>query len=199
MNSDTDDVYPTQVKDEVINLPVLSSERVHEGMVWNIVAEEVDLGSAGVVRREFTDHTGAVAILALDPDERVLLLRQYRHPVRSMLWELPAGLLDEAGEPWLQAAQRELAEEADIRARTWHTLADYYTSPGGSDEFIRIYLARDLLPVPEQERHERQAEEAGMVPLWVPLDDAVSTVLSGDLHNSSTAVGLLAAHIEVGS
>lgn len=183
------------ISDAVADLPVSLSERVYEGMVWNIRAEVVDLGAAGQVRREFKEHTGAVAILALNENDEVLLLRQYRHPVRSYLWELPAGLLDVPGEPWLAAAQRELAEEADLVARRWDTLADFYTSPGGSDEFIRIFLARDLHPVPPEHRHEREGEEADMVPAWLPLAEAVELVLAGELHNPHTAIGVLSAHL----
>lgn len=184
-----------QISDEIAELPVTASERVFTGMVWNIHAETVDLGDGGMVRREFMAHTGAVAVLALNDAGEVLLLKQYRHPVRSYLWELPAGLLDVPGEPWLDAAQRELAEESDLRAQTWHTLADFYTSPGGSDEFIRIYLARGISEVPEAQRHVREAEEAGMVPVWVPLARAAELVLAGRIHNPSTVIGILAAHL----
>ncbi len=155
--------------------------------------ESVDLGERGVVTREFVDHPGAVAIIVLDEDERVLLLHQYRHPVRRELWEPPAGLLDVDGEDAQAAAARELLEEADLRAARWDVLADYYTSPGGSNEALRVFLARDLSPVPEAERHEREAEELGMELRWVPLDEAVSAVLAGDLHNPSAVVGILAA------
>ncbi len=183
------------ISDRVADLPVTESERVYQGMVWNIRSEEVDLGSSGVVRREFMEHTGAVAILALNEREEVLLLRQYRHPVRSYLWELPAGLLDLPGESWIEGARRELAEEADLIATRWDTLVDFYTSPGGSDEFIRIYLARDLREVPERQRHTREAEEADMVPVWVPLQEAAELALAGNLHNPSTVLGILAAQV----
>jgi len=180
--------------DELAWLPIPRSERVYAGRVWNIRSEDVDLGEGGVVTREFMEHTGAVAILALNDAGEVLLLRQYRHPVQSYLWELPAGLLDVPGEPWLTAAQREFAEEADLEAQEWHTLVDIYTSPGGSDEFIRIYLARGIRPVPPEQRHVREAEEADLVPVWVPLGEAVQRVFAGDLHNSPAALGILAAH-----
>lgn len=180
--------------DQVTRLPITSSERVYTGAVWNVLRERVDLGAAGEVTREFVEHTGAVAVLALDAQNRVLLLDQYRHPVRSVLWELPAGLLDVPGESLVAAAQRELAEEADLHAETWHTLADFYTSPGGSDEFIRIFLARGVALVPEESRHERQAEEAAMQPHWIPLEEAVVAVMAGRIHNPSTALGILAAH-----
>ncbi|HLS01700.1 MAG TPA: NUDIX hydrolase [Beutenbergiaceae bacterium] len=184
-----------RVCDEPVALPVVESTRAYQGMVWNVRSEVVDLGESGQVRREFIDHTGAVAILALDEHDHVLLLRQYRHPVRSHLWELPAGLLDEPEESWVEAAKRELYEEADLRAQRWFTLADFYTSPGASDETMRVFLARDLSRVAEQDRYVREAEEADMIATWVPLDEAVNLVLTGSLHNPATVVGVMAAHL----
>lgn len=181
--------------DEPVSLPAGDLTEIHCGYVMDLVAQRVDLGAGGQVLREYVRHPGAVAILTLDDDNRVLLLRQYRHPVRSYLWEVPAGLLDVAGESLRTAAERELAEEADLRARRWETLADFYTSPGGSDEAIRVFLARDLTPVPIGERHTREAEEADMRPHWLPLDEAVAAVLEGRIHNPSTVTGILAARI----
>ncbi|MFC8924031.1 NUDIX domain-containing protein [Cellulosimicrobium sp. NPDC057127] len=182
---------------EVVDLPaprpVLSTGLVHEGRVFDLRADDVDLGEGGRVTREYLDHPGAVAVVALDDDDRVLLLRQYRHPVRRELWEPPAGLLDVEGEDARDAAARELAEEADLRAGRWDVLVDYYTSPGGSNEALRVFLARDLSPVPEYERHEREAEERDMEARWVPLDDVVAAVLAGQVHNPSAVVGILAA------
>ncbi|MFJ4109135.1 NUDIX domain-containing protein [Oerskovia enterophila] len=172
----------------------VSEARVlHAGRIFDLRSEQVDLGEGGVVTREFVDHPGAVAIVALDEDERVLLLHQYRHPVRRELWEPPAGLLDVDGEDAQVAAARELLEETDLRAARWDVLADYYTTPGGSNEALRVFLARDLSEVPAAERHVREAEELGMELRWVPLDEAVSAVLAGDLHNPSAVVGVLAA------
>lgn len=172
--------------------PVLTHTDLHHGKIWDLVADEVDLGASQVVR-EYLAHPGAVAVIALDEADRVLLLRQYRHPVRSELWEPPAGLRDIDGEPPHVTAARELEEEADLRAATWHLLADLYTTPGGSDERILVYLARDVTEVPEAERFAREDEEAEMVPAWVPLDEAVTAVLSGRLLSPSAVVGILAA------
>jgi ADP-ribose pyrophosphatase len=138
-------------------------------------------------------HTGAVGIVALDDQDRVLMVRQYRHPVRSYLWEPPAGLLDVDGEDPLETARRELAEEGDLRADEWHVLVDFYNSPGGSTEAFRCYLARDLHPVPEPERHEREGEERDMHTAWLPLDEARELVLAGRLHNPTAVTGVLAA------
>ncbi|HEY0186312.1 MAG TPA: NUDIX hydrolase [Cellulomonas sp.] len=172
--------------------PVLAHTDLHHGRVWDLVSETVDLGETQVVR-EFVAHPGAVAVIVLDEADRVLLLRQYRHPVRAELWEPPAGLRDVAGEPPHLTAARELAEEADLRAATWHLLTELCTTPGGSDEQILVYLARDVSPVPVDERFVREDEEAGMVPRWVPLDEAVEAVLAGRLHSPTAVVGVLAA------
>jgi 8-oxo-dGDP phosphatase len=172
---------------------VVHSELLHRGMIWDLVRDTVDLGDAGTVRREYVRHPGAVSVIALDDDDRVLLLRQYRHPVGQELWEPPAGLLDVPGEALQAAAARELAEEADLVAGRWWTLVDYASSPGGSDEALRVFLARDLRAVPEEERHLREAEEHGMPVAWVPLDEAVHAVLQGRVHNPSAVIGVLAA------
>ncbi len=173
--------------------PVRESVLVHRGPVVDLVRESVDLGAAGLVRREFLRHPGAVGVLALDEADRVLFVRQYRHPVGAELWELPAGLLDVPGEPPLEAARRELAEEGDLRAGTWAVLVDWYSSPGGMSEAMRLYLARDLQVLPAQHRHVRTEEEQDMVQAWVTLDEARDAVLSGRLHNSGAVVGVLAA------
>lgn len=182
------------VRDEPADLPTTDREVLHQGKVFDLVGEHVDLGTGGVVYREFLDHPGAVAVVALDEADRVALVRQYRHPVRAYLWEVPAGLLDVPGEPLLLAAQRELAEEADLRAARWHTLVDFCTTPGGSDEHIRIFLARDLTEVPAADRFQREAEELDMPLRWVALDEALAGVLAGWIHNPSAVAGVLAAH-----
>jgi 8-oxo-dGTP pyrophosphatase MutT (NUDIX family) len=172
---------------------IVDSQLIHHGAVWDLMAERVDLGEAGVVRREFLHHPGAVTVLALDDQEQVLLIQQYRHPVRMELWELPAGLLDIAGEEPLDGAKRELAEEADLKADRWDLLVDWFNSPGGSDEAVRVFLARDVHPVPDHELHQRTEEELGMVARWVPLNEARDAVLAGQIHNPGSVVGILAA------
>lgn len=172
-----------------------SSARVYSGRIWDVVTETFEFpNNDEPLTRDFIDHTGAVSVVVLDEQQRVLLQRQYRHPVGMRLWEIPAGLLDVAGEHPLHAAQRELAEEADLTARTWHVLTDFFNTPGYSTEAQRVFLARGLGEVPEDERHERVHEEADMESAWVPLNDAVGLVLSGQLHNPSAVVGILAAH-----
>lgn len=178
------------LRDESHPVEVVSSERAFAGKVWDIRRETFRYGDGEVVR-EFVDHTGAVAVLALDADERVLLIQQYRHPIGERDWELPAGLLDIAGEDPAVAAGRELEEEADLVAGSLQLLTEFYTTPGGSNESIRIYLARNLTATAEA--FARAEEEADILVEWVPLDDAVAAVLDGRLHNSILMLGVLTA------
>lgn len=172
---------------------VEETETAFEGKVWDVTRESFRMHEGGEhLVREFIRHPGAVAIVALDDRDRVRMIRQYRHPVGQELWEIPAGLLDVPGEPMVAAAQRELAEEADLVAGRWDVLVDFYTTPGSSSERIRVFLARELTEVAEDQRHERTGEEAGMPLAWVPVSEALDAVLSGRVRNPSTAIGLLA-------
>jgi ADP-ribose pyrophosphatase len=173
--------------------PVVSRELRYRGMKWDVVTDTVRLDAETVVQRDVVVHPGAVGVVALDEHERVLLLRQYRHPVASELWELPAGLLDVPGEAALDCAHRELFEEAHLRAGRWHVLVDVFSSPGMSGEAYRIFVARDVAEVPEPERHRAQHEERDMPTRWLTLDDATGAVMSGAIHNAMAVVGILAA------
>ena len=183
------------IKDTPAAWPVVSSSEQFRGRLVTVRADKVRMPGSNVAEREVVLHPGAVAILALDDAGQVLVIRQYRHPVSRLLWEIPAGLRDVAGEsPW-NAARRELLEEAGYRARDWRVLADYYSSPGFTTERLRIFLARELEFVPPGERDfVAQDEEAQLVPAWLPLDEAVRKVLAGDLHNGATALGILASY-----
>jgi 8-oxo-dGTP pyrophosphatase MutT (NUDIX family) len=175
--------------------PVVSTAELARGRLVTVRTDKVRTPDNQVAERDVVLHPGAVAVLALDDAERVLLIRQYRHPVGRLLWEIPAGLRDVSGEPPWATARRELLEEAGYQARDWRVLADYYTSPGFSTERLRVFLARDLEHVPEAERDfVPEAEEAHLLSAWLPLDEAVRKVFAGDLHNGVTAVGLLAAY-----
>jgi ADP-ribose pyrophosphatase len=157
--------------------------------------DKVRFPDNSLAERDVVIHPGAVGVLALDDADRVLMIRQYRHPVGRLLWEIPAGLRDVRGEaPW-RTAQRELAEEAGYRARDWHALIDYFSSPGYSTERLRIFLARDLEIIPEAERDfVPEHEEAQLLTDWVPLAEAVRLVLAGELHNGPAAAGVLAGY-----
>lgn len=144
-----------------------------------------------VAKREVVEHYGAVAVAAVDETGRVAMVYQYRHPVGRRLWELPAGLLDEPGEDPVVAAARELGEETGLTAQRWDVLVDLISSPGFSDEALRVYLARGLSDVGRPEGHD---EEADMEVHWVHVKDAVQQVLSGEIVNSTAVAGILAAH-----
>lgn len=183
-----------QVSDAPSPRRLLSTEKVYEGRIWDVVSDSFQLSETGdALTRDYIDHPGAVAVLPMNDAGEVLLIRQYRHPVGMDLWEIPAGLLDVEGEDFVVGAARELAEEADLAAAKWNVLADFFNSPGSSSEAIRIYLARDLTQVPHHDRHERTDEEAEIEFHWIALDEAVAAVLGGRLHNPSAVVGILAA------
>jgi 8-oxo-dGDP phosphatase len=175
--------------------PVVSSAELLRTWLITVRSDKVRLPDNQMAEREVVTHPGAVAVLALDEQDRILLIRQYRHPVGRLLWEIPAGLRDVAGEdPWA-TARRELVEEVGYRARDWRVLADYFSSPGFTTERLRVYLARDLELVPEAERDfVPKDEEAFLVTSWLPLEAAVAKVLAGELHNGTTALGILAGY-----
>ncbi|HEX6469223.1 MAG TPA: NUDIX hydrolase [Streptosporangiaceae bacterium] len=186
-----------EVRDTRERWRVVGSREGFQGRLIEVRVDEVMMPNGArseVAEREFVRHPGAVGVLALDADDRVLLIRQYRHPVGYRLWEAPAGLRDVAGEPLHATAQRELTEEAGYRAGTWHVLVDSFTSPGMSDERMRIFLARDLSAAPAPDGFRRIHEEADLPVAWIPLDEAVTKVLSGDIHNPTAAMGILAAY-----
>lgn len=172
--------------------PVSARGRVHHGMVFDIVRDTIEFAPGVQFDREYMRHPGAVAVLAVDEQDRVLLIRQYRHPVGHELWEIPAGLLDMAGEAPHRGALRELAEETGHSAASLSTLVDLRPSPGGSDEVIRIYLATGTAPLGAEDDFVRTDEEAEIELRWVPLADAVAAILDGDLTNATTIAGVLA-------
>ena len=187
-----DEDWTGPVADTPDTRPILDSQSRFHGRIWSVRSDTVDFDGHHVVR-DVLLHLGAVAVIALDEAERVLLIRQYRHPVAMSLFEPPAGLLDVPGEPPWQTAARELVEEAGYRAGSWHTLVDMLNSPGGSSEAIRVYLARDLEPLPDGRQHTGEAEEGHLPRAWVPLDEAVGLVLAGTIQSPSAVCGILAA------
>jgi 8-oxo-dGTP pyrophosphatase MutT (NUDIX family) len=174
---------------------VTKTEVPFVGKIWNIVRESFDYNGVSLVR-EFVQHPGAVAILAIDEQQRVLLIRQYRHPVRSYLWEIPAGLLDIPGEPRIDAAKRELLEETGYQAETWSELTNFMTTPGGNDEVITIFLAQNLKHVGHD--LELEGEETDMLVEWFPLSEALQSVLSWQMQSPSAVVGIMAAAFKLG-
>lgn len=176
---------------------VIASRIVFVGRVTSMRSDQVAMPGGVSSQRDVVELPGAVGIVALDDKGRVLLVRQYRHPVQRRLWEIPAGLLDSPVESAARAAERELFEEGHLRAAEWFTLVDTLTSPGMSDETVRIFLARDLTEIPVSERHVGVHEEAEMEMAWVPLDSAVERCFSGELENGITVAGLMSAQLAI--
>jgi 8-oxo-dGDP phosphatase len=173
--------------------PVAATEEHFKSWLICVRTDKVRLPDGHQVARTVVGHIGAVAVLALDDQDRVLMIRQYRHPVGRQLWEIPAGLRDVTGEALVDTARRELLEETAHTAREWHALLDSYSSPGISGERIRIFLARGIAAA--ESDYERKGEEKFLEIAWVPLAEAVEAALAGNLHNGSTIQGLLAANV----
>ena len=171
----------------------LSRTERYAGPIFTVYTDTVSMSGGRTAERDLTENKGAVGVVALDDLGRVVLIRQYRHPVRRRLWELPAGLRDVRGEDPAVTAARELAEEADLRAARFDLLVDLHTTPGFANEMIRLFLARDLAPVPAGERHARTDEEADIEIAWFDLDEAIAMVLRGEITNAAAVGGLLAA------
>ncbi|RRE00787.1 NUDIX domain-containing protein [Mycobacteroides abscessus] len=173
----------------------LESEPVYMGGILALRRDRVAMPGGRSATREVVEHYGAVAVAAVDEAGRVALVYQYRHPLGHRLWELPAGLLDIAGEDSQRAAARELLEEAGIEAGTWRVLVDAAASPGFTDEVVRVFLATGLSHPGRGESHD---EEADMTVHWVPLSEAVSMVMAGEVVNAIAVAGILATHVALG-
>jgi 8-oxo-dGDP phosphatase len=173
--------------------PVASTREEFSSRLITVRTDKVQLPDRHYAERTVVSHIGAVAVFALDDQDRVLMIRQYRHPAGRELWEIPAGLRDVKGEALVDTARRELVEETGHAAREWHSLIDSYASPGISSERIRIFLARGLSPV--ESDYQREGEEKFLRTAWVPLAEAVQAALAGELHNGATVQAVLGGHI----
>lgn len=178
------------LRDEPFEADVTASELVYAGRVWDVRSDTVRYGDGEIVR-QYVDHPGAAAVVAVDDEERVLLIQQYRHPIRHRDWEIPAGLLDVAGEPPIDTARRELAEEADLVAASIEPLVSVFTTPGGNDEVVHVFLARELTSA--SATFARTDEEADIRLEWVALADVVDGILAGRMRNGILVAGVLAA------
>lgn len=175
--------------DRKVEIPATASRLLHQGMVWDLVSETFDyLGQE--LTREFISHPGAVAVIAINEREEILLLEQYRRPVGKFLLEVPAGLLDEPGESRLDCAKRELLEEASMVANHWDELITFYTTPGGSTEDITVFIAKDIREV--SSNYEPTGEEKDMPKHWIAVKEAAEMVLQSKIMSPSAVVGILA-------
>ena len=167
----------------------ISLEQAFVGKVWNVVRKTFSFQDEVLVR-EYISHRGAVAVLALNDKDEVLLMKQYRAPINAFLFEMPAGLRDFDGEDDLVAAKRELAEEADYEAADWAHLHSFYTTPGSSSEIIEIFIAKELSK--NQVQFDRTGEERGMIPIWVPFSQVLEAVMDSKLKSPTLVVAVLA-------
>ncbi|MFC6010942.1 NUDIX domain-containing protein [Nocardia lasii] len=167
----------------------VSSRMLYSGAILALRQDQVRMPDGRVAEREVIEHHGAVAVLAIDDDGKVVLIRQYRHPIGTRLLELPAGLLDIDGEDPLTAAKRELAEETGLAAEQWSVLVDVALSPGFTDEALRVFFATGLSVT---DRPDPEHEEADLELVRLPLDEAVRAALSGEIVNATAVAGVLA-------
>jgi 8-oxo-dGTP pyrophosphatase MutT (NUDIX family) len=175
--------------DQSVEIASIKKTLLHKGMVWDLVSETFEFNGVELTR-EYVDHTGAVAVLAFNEKEELLLMKQYRRPVGKFLMELPAGLLDVPGESLLDCAKRELAEEASLDAASWSELISFHTTPGGNNEAITIFVAKELSET--NLVFEATGEEADMPKSWVPINEALNLVLTGQIMSPSAVVGIMA-------
>lgn len=183
-----------EVTDEPLSWPVRSHTLLGGGIVSDFVRDEVLTPAGELMKRDYLVHPGAVGIIALDDAERVVVVRQLRHPVGYRLIEPPAGLIDAGEASWLATAQRELAEEVELAASDWRILVDYMTSPGCLQETLRVFLARGLTHVGRPEGFTVEHEEADMEVCLIALDELVEAIYDGRIQNPTMVVGALAAH-----
>ena len=188
-----------ELADQAEDWPVVEHRLLAAGRVTDFVEDAVRTPNGEIMRRQYTLHPGAVGVIALDEDERIAVVLQYRHPVAHRLVEPPAGLLDQDGEDPLVAAQRELAEEAGLAASDWRVLVDLFTSPGATQESVRVYLARGLSVVAWPDGFEPESEEASMEVAWAGRADLVDAILAGRLQNPVMVSGVLALEAAIAS
>lgn len=181
--------------DQPVEIPATSSQLIHKGMVWDLVSDTFDFNGEQLTR-EYVKHTGAVAVLTINEKDELLLLKQYRRPVGSFLMEFPAGLLDVPGEPKLDCAKRELAEEANLKASHWEELISFHATPGGNSETITVFVAKGLSDAASD--YVASGEEKNMPQSWVPITEALESVLRSEIKSPTAVVGIMAYALKTG-
>jgi ADP-ribose pyrophosphatase len=182
-------------KDQPVDIAALSSSLIHKGMVWDLVSDTFDFNGEKLTR-EYVKHTGAVAVLTINDNNELLLMKQYRRPVGSFLMEFPAGLLDVPGEAKIDCAKRELAEEANLAASSWEELISFHATPGGNSETITIFVAKGLSNAKSD--YVTSGEEKDMPQTWVPIQEALESVLHSDIKSPTAVVGIMAYALKTG-
>jgi len=177
-------------KDQDFVTQISDRKTVFQGMIWNVVSETFEFADQ-TLTREYVEHPGAVAVLAVNAANEVLMIRQFRQPVRKYLWEIPAGLLDIPGESLEAAALRELHEETGYQSKKLSHLIDFFTTPGGNNEMIRIFMAQELEFVGRPVNQE--GEERDLQIEWIPFNEVLSSILQSEVKSPSAVVAVLAA------
>lgn len=188
-------IAPAGHRDSAHAWPVAASTPRFDSGFLSVRTDAILDGAGQAHDRVVVQPCGAVGVLAVDDDDRILLVEQYRHPVGARLLEIPAGTLDVRGEDARSAAERELIEEGDVVAESWQELFTMAATPGYSTEKWTLFRATRLRPVPQGERIERHAEEAELLQWWMPLDDAVEAVFAGRISDALTVAGILAEKV----
>lgn len=170
-------------------------EAIYAGQVIDVYRASVRTPDGHVVERDVVGHPGAVAVVAIDANDRVILERQYRAAPDCNLLEIPAGKRDIEGEPPAQTARRELIEETGFDATSWTELGSFYNSPGFTDEFSTVFLATDLIEVGSD---LQGPEELAMEIVAMPLADVWRAITAGEIVDGKSLIGLLWAlrHLE---
>lgn len=183
------------IEDQPAGIPAKSQKQHFKGYVWDVVQELFDY-EGQELDRDFIRHPGGVSVVAVNDANEVLMIRQYRRPVDSHLWEIPAGLRDIKNEDLASAARRELIEETGMDAEVLEPLGTYYNTPGGSTEQNFIYFAHKLYPV--DTNFVRDGEEINIVPTWIPMSVALAAIEDGKVKNPNAVVGILLAARRLG-
>ncbi|RQD67215.1 MAG: NUDIX hydrolase [Tindallia sp. MSAO_Bac2] len=165
----------------------LKSQKIYEGKIVTLRLDTVELPDKKYSKREIVEHSGAAAVVPVTTEGNVIVVKQYRKPVETVLLEIPAGRLEQDEDPET-CARRELAEETGYSTDHLEKILDYYTSPGFSDEIIHIYLAHNL-----EEGKAKPDEDEYLEVIEIPFDELLQKIMDGEIKDSKTVIGILAA------
>ena len=169
---------------------ITDSKTTYEGKLITIRVDKLSRDGGKQFVREIAEVSDSVAISAIDQQQRILLIRQYRHPMKRPVWEIPAGRIDNLEEDPKDTALRELREEADVLAEKIQLMTVFGNSVGWTTERTYVYIAHDLKGTTEYERHN---EEIDIEKIWIPIEEAQNMVADGSIDDSKTIIGILLA------